>query len=328
MRRKTKKNQAHRVVGARATRLCSCRPPRHTQADLTDAASFDAPVAGTSIVFHTASPVVMAPPKGRERELLIDPAVCGTEAVLAAATRAGTVTRVVLTSSISALYSSVAEGGRGKVWSEADWNTSAGEAYLPYHASKAAAERRAFEVEAAQSRWTLATMLPGFVQGPPPGNVKCESVGFMRKLLNGGMWPGLPPSGTGFVDVDDVAAAHALAGVVPAARGRYILVAESMTLPQYAALLRPEYGAHRLPFLTVPLPIIWFATRVLKWSDTDYALVAANAGPVPRFDTSKVGADLGLEFMPVKKTAVDMAASLIDMGIVQPVARGRERARL
>ena len=86
------------------------------RADLTDAESFDAPLAGATIVFHTASPVVMAPPKGREREMLIEPAVRGTEAVLAAATRAGTVKKVVVTSSISALYSSVMEGGSGKVW--------------------------------------------------------------------------------------------------------------------------------------------------------------------------------------------------------------------
>lgn len=303
-------------------------PLQHTQqADLTDATSFDAPLAGTTIVFHTASPVVMHPPKGRERELLIDPAVRGTEAVLSAATRAGTVTKIVITSSISALYSSVMECAPDHAWCENDWNTTASETYLPYHASKTAAEKRAFEMEAAQSRWTLATMLPGVVQGPPPGNVKCESVGFMRKMLNGGMWPGVPASGTGFVDVDDVAAAHALAGVVPAARGRYILVAESMTIPQYASLLKPEFAAYKLPFLSIPLAVVWFAAKVLGKVGTDYELIAANAGRVPRYDTSKVTADLGLQFMPVKQTAVDMAASLIDMGIVKRVGGG-ERARL
>ena len=152
----------------------------------------------------------------------------------------------------------------------------------------------------------------------------------MRKLLNGGMWPGMPAGGAGFVDVDDVAAAHALAGVVPSARGRYILVAESMTLPQYAALLRPEYGAYPLPFLTIPLAVVWFATRVLRRGGTDYDLVAASCGRVPAFDTSKTVADLGLRFAPVKTTAVDMAASLIESGIVKRVGGGggEGRARL
>lgn len=310
-------------------RACTHPPKPNTQADLTDASSFDAPLAGATIVFHTASPVVMAPPKGKEREMLIDPAVRGTEAVLAAATRAGTVTRIVVTSSISALYSSVLEGGTKEApWSEGDWNTTASEAYLPYHASKTAAEKRAYELEAGQSRWTLATMLPGVVQGPPPGNVKCESVGFMRKMLNGGMWPCVPASATGFVDVDDVAAAHALAGVVPSARGRYILVSESMTIPQYAGLLLPEFSAYSLPFLTIPLAVVWFATRVLGRTGTDYGLVAAGCERVPCYDTSKVTADLGLRFMPVKRAAVDMAASLIDMGLVKRVGGEGERARL
>ena len=317
--------------------IASFPPPLSTslsspspQADLTDPPSFDAPLAGATIVFHTASPVGLVTARGREREELIDPAVRGTEAVLAAATRAGTVTRVVMTSSISALASTVMEGGADKVWSEADWNESANEGYLPYHASKTAAERRAYEVEAGQRRWTLATMLPGVVQGPPPGNVKCESVGLMRKMLNGGNWPAVPPSCIGWVDVDDVAAAHALAGVVPSARGRYILVSESVTLADYVALLRPEFAAYKLPFLTVPLFVIWFAQRVLGWGGPDYNLLAATVGRMPRYDATKAVADLGLDWIPLKRTAVDMAASLVDMGLVARVGGGEagERARL
>jgi nucleoside-diphosphate-sugar epimerase len=54
------------------------------------------------------------------------------------------------------------------------------------------------------------------------GNVKCEVVGFMRKLLNGGYHPWAPKSGAGYVDVDDVAAAHTLAMLTPQASGRSI----------------------------------------------------------------------------------------------------------
>ena len=35
------------------------------QADLEDAAAFRAPIKGCKYVLHTASPVVMAPPKGK-----------------------------------------------------------------------------------------------------------------------------------------------------------------------------------------------------------------------------------------------------------------------
>jgi hypothetical protein len=52
------------------------------------------------------------------------------------------------------------------------------------------------------------------------GNVKCEVVGFLRKMLNGGYYPWAPKSGAGYVDIDDVAAAHTLAMVTPKASGR------------------------------------------------------------------------------------------------------------
>lgn len=61
------------------------------QADLTDPSSFDEPLKGCTVLIHTASPVIMNPEKGRERELLIEPAVQGAGNVLRAATRAKTV---------------------------------------------------------------------------------------------------------------------------------------------------------------------------------------------------------------------------------------------
>ena len=54
------------------------------------------------------------------------------------------------------------------------------------------------------------------------GNVKCEVVGFMRKIMNGGYYPWAPRSGAGYVDVDDVAAAHTLAMLTPKASGRCV----------------------------------------------------------------------------------------------------------
>ena len=52
------------------------------------------------------------------------------------------------------------------------------------------------------------------------GNVKCEVVGFMRKIMNGGYYPWAPRSGAGYVDIDDVAAAHTLAMLTHKASGR------------------------------------------------------------------------------------------------------------
>ena len=65
---------------------------RQPKADITDPSSFDEALQGCTALIHTASPVIMNPAKGRERELLIEPAVQGAGNVLRAATRARTVT--------------------------------------------------------------------------------------------------------------------------------------------------------------------------------------------------------------------------------------------
>ena len=60
--------------------------------------------------------------------------------------------------------------GRGHLFTEADWGEfGADESVVPYNRSKTLAERRAYEIAGTQERWTLATILPGVVQGPPSG---------------------------------------------------------------------------------------------------------------------------------------------------------------
>jgi len=221
-------------------------PSSHLQADLTDAAAFDAPLAGCTAVIHTASPVIMAPPPGRERELLLDPAVKGTEAVLAAASRAGTVKKVVVTSSVAAVFSDAWEKGRGHVFTAADWNEVATETFHPYHRAKTLAEQAAFAAaKRARGAWALATIVPPMILGPPPGNVKCEVVGLARRIMSGAMFPGTAPVGIGVVDVEDCAAAHTLAALIPSAAGRYLVCGAETTLLGYARQLKPEYGMYK-----------------------------------------------------------------------------------
>jgi nucleoside-diphosphate-sugar epimerase len=64
---------------------------------------------------------------------LLVPAVKGVEHVLAAADAAGSVQRVVMTSSVGAVVGDHWERGRRHVFTEADWNTTATATFLPYH---------------------------------------------------------------------------------------------------------------------------------------------------------------------------------------------------
>ena len=70
------------------------------QADLEMPGSFDAAVAGCTCVIHTASPVHLDVPSGRESEHLIAMAVHGVENVFSAVNKAPSVRRVVFTSSV------------------------------------------------------------------------------------------------------------------------------------------------------------------------------------------------------------------------------------
>ena len=176
----------------------------HLQADLMSPGSFDAAVAGCRYVIHVASPVLPRIPPGKGQELLIEPAVRGVENVLAAVAKSLSVEAVVVTSSIGALLGDNDEKGRGVAFTEADWAQTTSAERLPYNHSKRQAERRAWELHDAQPqgghRWRLATILPGFVVGPPASpDVPAEGVAFAKDLLTGRFWPAFPHAGFPFV---------------------------------------------------------------------------------------------------------------------------------
>lgn len=77
----------------------------------------------------------------QEEEALIKPAILGTENVLNSVNAAGTVRRVVLTSSTAAVFTDAYERGRGHVFTEDDWNVSATRTKFPYFYSKKMAEQ-------------------------------------------------------------------------------------------------------------------------------------------------------------------------------------------
>lgn len=77
----------------------------------------------------------------QEEELLIKPAVQGTENVLSAVNATPSVERVVVTSSTAAVFTDATERGQGHVFTEQDWNLSATPFKFPYFYSKKMAEQ-------------------------------------------------------------------------------------------------------------------------------------------------------------------------------------------
>jgi len=85
----------------------------------------------------------------------------------------------------------------------------------------------------------------------------------------------------------------------------------------------------------IPAWLLWLAWCLGLPGAAHYPLIALSApDKVPHFDVGPAASDLGLvSYLPLKRTAVDMAASLVDLGIVPrlpgaPGSGGRATARL
>lgn len=280
-------------------------------ADLTSDAGWDEAVAGCSHVLHVASPFPLKLP--RNRDDLIAPARDGTLRVLRAATRAG-VERIVLTSSIAAvLYPSAGEQARE--YTEADWTDPARRDISPYIASKAIAEKSAWDyVRSTAGAPALAVINPGFVQGPALSKEIASSHEFIRQLATG-VHPAAPRAGFVVVDVRDVAVAHVVAMTHPGAAGeRFLLTDRYMTIMemgQAVAAALPDC-ARRVPKFTAPD----FLVRAMSFIDRDVTAVLPDLGIRRTCSNAKARSILGVEFRSPIEAVKSSAMSLRELGIL------------
>ena len=293
------------------------------RADLMEPGGFDRAMAGCALAFHTASPVLVRGVEDPVRQL-IEPATRGTRNVLEAANRTPSVRRVVLTSSVSAIYGDAVdmrriEAGR---FDESHWNETSSERHLPYSYAKTEAERLAWRIAGRQDRWHLVVVNPGLVLGPALSpHASPESVELMREIGNGSLRLGVARFEFGIVDVRDVAEGHLRAGLIPEASGRHILVSETMSLPEVVGVLRSHFGsAFPFPRYTVPKVV---AALFSPLRGVPRKLVWRNAGQPLRFDNSYAKSDLGMSFRPAAEAVVDHFRQLLDDGLVREPKRGR-----
>lgn len=237
------------------------------------------------------------------------PALEGTRNVLSAVAAAPSPLRprrVVLTSSCAAVKgkTSPSPPSNGISYTEADWNTTSsvdanGEAYW---VSKTTAERLAWDM-AKQHGLDVVTICPEFVIGPPVSATNCAStsVGFMKGWLEG-----TPSEGrlTFAADVRDVARAHFLAAITPAAHGRYIVADTRSVDPAFVSAVLSA----RFPGLAIPVG----------------ESVPEDAGAF-LVDGSHARNELGLRPRPLDETLVDMAVVLIALGVAKPKAKDRAK---
>ena len=287
------------------------------KADLLAEGAFDGPMQGCELVFHTASPFVIKGIRDPQKDL-VDPAVNGTRNVLDAANRVGSVKRIVLTASVAGIYGDNADMRALGVerFTEAHWNTSSSLDHQPYSYSKVAAEKIAWEIARAQSRWDLLTINPGLVLGPSLTQASdSTSLSTIKELADGSMRSGMPTLEFGIVDVRDVALAHVKAGFTPEASGRHIVVSESVTLPQMVGILKRRFGsAYRFPLMVAPKWIVWLLAPTQGISRK---FIARNVGLPLKFDNSYTRKDLGMGFRSVEETLTDHFQQMLDDGILR-----------
>ncbi|MEN8375866.1 MAG: hopanoid-associated sugar epimerase [Gemmatimonadota bacterium] len=261
--------------------------------DLLDPASLARAARGCESVFHCAADYRLW---ARDPEAIHRSNVVGTRNVLAAAAEAG-VTRVVYTSSVSALGLVAGEGA-------ADEDTPVREEHLvgPYKRSKFLAQREA--EEAARGGLHVVIVNPSTPVGE--GDVKPTPTGRVIVDFLRGRMPAYVDSGLNLIDVRDVAEGHVLAAERGRSGERYILGNRNVSLRQLLDMLALIAGRpaprvrlpHWIPLLAAHASEAW--SRVVGGEPR----VGVDAVRMSRqrmfFDASKAVRELGLPQSPVE----------------------------
>eukprot|EP01065_Artemidia_motanka_P008899 TRINITY_DN14519_c0_g1_i1.p1 TRINITY_DN14519_c0_g1~~TRINITY_DN14519_c0_g1_i1.p1 ORF type:complete len:381 (+),score=77.29 TRINITY_DN14519_c0_g1_i1:62-1204(+) len=334
-----KDKNAHLIAAAEATG--DAGKLEFVAGDLTQVGSYDTAFEGCQAVVHSAAVVEIGNVGHAEgMRTVVEPAVAGTRNVFRGIAKAGSVQRVVHTSSIAAIidcsdaldttltpkdwnrYSAPANGdyyGYGKTQGELAAWAAAGQA-PPGEPPKL--EVGTAEPEQSGQGWDLAVINPGVVLGPclTKAHTKASAV-VVRQFLYGNEQPNYT---TGVVDVRDVAAAHVAALVTPEAQGSRFICVQGPSLkicdlgPRTAALFpnlqieAREPGAAKLWFgwLLSLLPVV--GSRFM----TEYNIrMLRNEFQYNAQQTTEV---LGIRFRDLDETLRDTVESMTSSGFVKP----------
>ncbi|MEO0023675.1 MAG: hypothetical protein RL196_116 [Actinomycetota bacterium] len=276
--------------------------------DLESDAGWSDAIKGVDVLLHTASPFPLASPK--DENDLIRPAVEGTLRALKAA-HGGGVKRVVLTSSVAAIYGNDLPAGKTEfdetIWSDVSHVVGS----VPYTKSKTLAEQAAWNYITTEApEIELTTINPVLVAGAPLDKHFGSSVSVVERALSG-KDPMLPDISFSIVDVKDVAAMHVKAIDLDATKGeRFIAAAGARNFVQINTSLKEAYPARKISTLQAPS----FVIRFLALFDAEVKAVLPTLGKHIGVNSSKAQQVLGIDFISPEKSLVETAAYLIDNG--------------
>ena len=239
-------------------------------ADLLEADSWDAAMAGCDYVFHVASPYISYEPKDPNE--LIKPAVDGTLNVLKAATAAG-VKRVVLTSSLAAVGYGL-DATPSTPMTEERWTKVDHPDVGSYTKSKTLAERAAWDyIKATNGAPELSVINPSGVLGPVMSSASLSATNdFVVQFLQGKV-PAMPKIAFDFVDVRDVSELHIHALEDPKAAGeRYLAVSGMLSMKELSGVLAEGFPDYKIKLPTRLLPD-WLVKTMGKFDKNTRVMV-------------------------------------------------------
>ena len=295
-------NRKQEVIEAISKEVDPTKKLEFCELDLLKDDGWDKANKGCKYVMHIASPFYIAVPKNEDE--IIKPAKEGTIRALTAAKKAG-VKRVVLTSSIVAMFSHLKQG----TFDSSTWTDLDSKQITPYQKSKTIAEQAAWEFIANQSpdnKIELVSINPGGVMGPALSNdISGASLDIMTQLLTGKM-PGIPNLCIPMVDVRDVAKHHYKAMLLPEANGkRFISALANPTHIMELATILKENG-YKVPTNKVPS----FVIKLLSIFDREAKGMAPMLDNYVTCDNSQTIKLLDWKPLPLKKSFLDMAKSV------------------
>lgn len=280
------------------------------EADLLDDKGWAEAMSGVSTVMHVAAAIRADEPK--DSNLVIRPALEGTERVLKATHAAG-IERFIMTSSIATVgYGHGHTTGR-RVYDETFFTNLDGMKFTwAYCIGKTRAERLAWDFAKANGV-DLTTIHPGAIIGPALDEDASISIGLVSGLLDGST-PAMPSNGFSIIDVRDVADLHVAALEKPETIGqRYLATSDYTPFPEVANILRAAYPDWKITMRIVPDWLI----RILARLGGPTRQIINDIGNEKVFDGSKGEKLLGRKFISAKDSILATAESVLRLGLVK-----------
>lgn len=276
------------------------------QGDLLDRSALGVLVEGCERVFHVAGVNELCP---RDPGLMWRVNVDGTRMVVEACSEAA-VPRLVHTSSAVTIGQMSGEVGHEET-EHRGWYLS------EYERSKVRAEAIAL---AAPASLEVVAVNPSSVQGPG----RATGTGRILLVAAGGRLPLAIDTTISFVDVDDCARGHLLAAERGKPGQRYLLSGATLSMGEALGLLTSLTGRTSRVRMIPPEALAlaaWLVEAVFKLARRRPPLCREVARVMRfghRYDGSKAGVELGLEYTPVANTLARTVRWFEEEGLLEP----------